>query len=189
MPNLTARLKQKLEGATRIAFLGVGSELRGDDAAGLLMAALLHEYFQIPKLGVLAPLRENTSEGFRAAAGDCVPFTATVLVGGTAPENVTGEIKRFKPSHLVILDAGDMGKKPGEMGVYSTEDIHGVSFSTHRLPLSILVKYLAQFDKFQTLLLAVQPSSLAFGAAVSAPVKAAVAKAFAAIKQALPRSA
>ena len=166
MQNLTSRLKQKLEGATRIVFLGVGSDLRGDDVAGLLLAGLLQEHVQ--------------------AAGNASPFAATVLIGGTAPENVTGDIKRFRPSHLVILDAGDMGRQPGAVGVFSTADMHGVSFSTHRLPLSMLVEYLALFDKFQTILLAIQPTSLAFGADVSAPVKTAIAKAFAAIKQALP---
>ena len=38
-------LREKLAGATRVAILGVGSELRADDAAGIMVAqelSLIH---------------------------------------------------------------------------------------------------------------------------------------------------
>ena len=38
MPNLKTILKKKLKDAKKIAVLGIGSALRSDDAAGLLVA-------------------------------------------------------------------------------------------------------------------------------------------------------
>ena len=38
MKKLAAVLKQKLDGASGIAVLGIGSDLRGDDAAGIIVA-------------------------------------------------------------------------------------------------------------------------------------------------------
>ena len=63
-------LKPELKGASKIVVLGVGSELRGDDIAGILAAE---------------NLKGKTSDKLQ------------VLIGGTAPENLTGEIKKLKP--------------------------------------------------------------------------------------------
>lgn len=34
----------------------------------------------------------------------------TVFDGGIVPENFTGMIKREDPSHIILIDAADMGK-------------------------------------------------------------------------------
>ena len=71
MQKLKMQLKQKLENAGKVAVLGVGSELRGDDVAGI-MAAEQIERISRPK--TTAP-------------------ELKVFIGHTAPENLTGEIK------------------------------------------------------------------------------------------------
>ncbi|MFA4905697.1 MAG: hydrogenase maturation peptidase HycI [Candidatus Margulisiibacteriota bacterium] len=138
-------LKIKLEGARLIAVLGVGSELRGDDAAGLMVAEKLQNR---PGLGV--------------------------ILGGTAPENFTGEIKKLQPSHLIIVDAAEFGEKPGAVRQIDLNETGGGSFSTHSLPMKILVDYLAGYFTFKAILIGIQPKSLAYSAPVSEEVKAAV---------------
>lgn len=67
-----------------------------------------------------------------------------LFAGGTAPENLTGEILRFEPSHILLVDAADLGLKPGTVKLIDPETIGGASFSTHALPLKILADYLRQ---------------------------------------------
>jgi hydrogenase 3 maturation protease len=127
--------------------LGVGSDLRGDDAAGVLIAQNLCKTH--PK---------NKKVQFQ------------VIIGGTAPESLTGEIKRFSPTHLVIIDAADMNKKPGATALLNPEEAAGISFSTHQLPLKIMIDYLLKSISCQISVIGIQPKTLAFGAPCSPEV-------------------
>ena len=126
-----------LAGATRLVVLGVGSELRSDDIAGLLVARALAEAF---------------------------PDSDRVLAieGATAPENFTGQILRFAPSHLVIVDCADLGEEAGSVRAFPVEEIGGVSSNTHTLPLKIIVDYLNHFHPCATVVVGIAPASLAF---------------------------
>jgi hydrogenase 3 maturation protease len=155
-PELLPALKRALEAdgvpapALRpVAVLGVGSELRSDDAAGGLLAA---ELSRRPMPGVHA------------------------LDGGSAPENCTAEIRHIAPSHLVIVDAADLGEQPGAIRVIASEDIGGTSFGTHSLPLSIIADYLRTEVGCSVIVIGIQPRSLAFGQQVSPEVRQAVAE-------------
>jgi len=136
----------KLNSASLVLVLGVGSDLRGDDAAGLLVVEELSK-FQHPKLKVLS--------------------------GGSAPENLTGEIKRLKPSHLVIVDAAAIGRPPGEIRLLTPDQIGGISFSTHALPLKVMIGFILEDHPCEVLIIAIQPKHLSFGAEVSQEVKEA----------------
>lgn len=149
MRNPRTSLKASLEGWRRIAFLGIGSELRGDDAAG-------------PK--VLERL-----EAALAGGGDIAFFH-----GGSAPENLTGAIRDFNPTHLVVIDAADLGMKPGSFRVIGAREIGGASFSTHSLPIPIILGYLRSTMKSREIVIGIQPGSLEFDSPVTAPVAAAV---------------
>ena len=83
MPNLEKFLKNRLKEASRVAILAIGSEFRGDDAAGLLVAENLKKLLKV------------SSRKFK------------VFIGATAPENLTGDIKRFNPSHILLVDSID----------------------------------------------------------------------------------
>jgi hydrogenase 3 maturation protease len=148
---LQAALKQKLNNAQRVAILGVGSELRGDDVAGLLTAQ------QIEK----AITKQTTS------------FDVRVFIGETAPENLTGEIKKFQPTHLIIIDAAELNKEPGYIEVMAPETIGGTSFCTHSLPLKIIIGYMLESFKFQAIIIGIQPKMLTFGAQPTKEVVAA----------------
>jgi hydrogenase 3 maturation protease len=139
---LTA-LKQKLKGASKVLILGIGSELKGDDAAGILAAEKLEEEFE-------------------------------VIIGGTSPENFTGEIKRLKPSHLIIIDSAQMGEKPGYIRLIDSEEIGGLSFGTHALPLSVMINYLKEYFPLKAIIIGIQPKTLTFGAPPSLEVEDAI---------------
>ena len=142
MENLPKILRDLLKGALRLGVLGIGSELRSDDAAGILV---------VERLEKSGPGKDK-EQSFRT------------FRGGTAPENITGEIKRFKPTHLVIVDAADLAKAPGEAAIFGPEDDLGaLSFSTHRMPIKIMADYLKGSFECKVIMIGIQPKSLVFG--------------------------
>lgn len=144
MPNLKVLLRKNLKGAKKIAVLGVGSALRSDDAAGLLVAEELKKV-KIPKL--------------------------KVFFGSTAPENLTGEIIKYKPSHIIIVDSVDMEQEPGSILLIDPQVVEGVSFSTHMLPVKMIVDYFLESLKCEIVIIGIQPKTLEFGETVSEEVK------------------
>jgi hydrogenase 3 maturation protease len=132
--------------------LGIGSDLRGDDAAGVLMARSI----------------QKRSVGKRSTK------KLKVFIGGTAPENITGEIKKFKPTHLIILDAADVGLKKGAVHVIDPKEVSGFSSSTHKLPMKVFVDYITHFTGCETLIVGVQPAQLEFNTSPSQAVRKSV---------------
>ena len=139
-------LKAKLKGAKRIAVLGVGSDLRADDRVGILAAEYLKKYLLNKK-----------------------PRLPTeIFLGFTAPENLTGEIRRFKPSHIIIIDTVEVGRRPGEAFIVDLSDEGpNVSFATHQLPAKILVDYFRSSLRSKAIILGFQPKVIKFGFPVS----------------------
>ena len=143
-----------------MAILGVGSEFRGDDAAGMLVAE------KIEKMS-----------GPRAhrGAGTEKKVVLKIFLGATAPENLTGEIIKFKPTHLIIVDTADIKEKPGTILLLKEEDLgEGISFSTHKLPPKVMMDYFNKTLKCAIFVLGIQPKSLKFGMAVSKEVRSSV---------------
>jgi hydrogenase 3 maturation protease len=128
--------------------LTVGNSLMGDDAAGPHLAALL----------TAAP----------AAGWD-------VIDGGSAPENEVQRVRALRPRRVLIVDAAEMGLKPGDVRLVDENIIAGQHFlTTHALPLTFLIEALRDFAA-DVQLLAIQPSLVAFGYPMSREVGAAVA--------------
>jgi hydrogenase 3 maturation protease len=159
-------LKQKLNNARRIAVLGVGSELRGDDIAGLLAAQ------QIEKTITKQTTSPHSTRPDKSALAQGGP-EVRVFIGETAPENLTGEIKKFQPTHLIIIDAAELNKEPGHIEIMEPGTIGGTSFCTHSLPLKIVIGYLLESFKFQAIIIGIQPKTLVFGAQPTKEVVAA----------------
>ncbi len=141
----------------------IGSRLRADDAAGMLVYERLWRFVQ--------------SRGFSKRV--------LVIAADTAPENFTGQIRRFRPSCLVMVDAADTGKVPGEISVLGHEEIAGLSFCTHKLPLKILADYLVNSTGCQVVAIGIKPGKIKFAHRVSARVNKAAGKVAAAIKELL----
>jgi hydrogenase 3 maturation protease len=160
---LETTLKQKLENARRVAVLGIGSELRGDDAAGILTARQIEKIIE----------GKNTQPEIQ------------VFIGETAPENLTGEIRKFQPTHLVIVDSADLDSEPGDIRVLNPDEIGGASFCTHSLPIKVMTDYLLQSFDCQVITIGIQPGTLAFGARPSKQVIQAAKQLSAAIAKLL----
>lgn len=135
----------------KLLLLGVGSELRADDAVGLLVAK---------------QLRKSLGKSQRVK----------IFLGHTAPENLTGQIKKFGPSHLIIIDALDIAKRPGTIDVINLTETDNLSFSTHKLPIKLTADYLFAAIACKTIIVGIQPYSLTFSEPVSEPVIKAAEK-------------
>lgn len=155
MTNLKVILKNRLHKAERIAVLGVGSDLRGDDAAGVLLAQHLQQITRKPSR------RHNKIR---------------IFIGASAPENLTGEIKAFEPDYILIVDSADMGKKPGAVDFIDPGKIGGVSFCTHTLPPKVMIDYLVNALGCEVGIIGIQPKNIGFGSSLSKEIGAAVKK-------------
>jgi hydrogenase 3 maturation protease len=140
----------------KICVLGIGSEFKADDAAGVIIAQQLQT-----KL-------EDKSCGF-ASSVLCID-------GSTAPENFTGDIKKFGTTHLFIIDAAEMGEKPGTVKLIPTDKVGGVSFSTHVLPIAVMINYLKQSINFESIIIGIEPQDFEFGNPMTKDVKEGVDK-------------
>jgi len=178
LQTLRTNLQQRLEGAARIGVLGIGSELRADDVAGILVAQRIQERRKEGKRNPLLPFagQARGPAPTPSHVPTCSPSSVDleVFLGGTAPENLTGEIKRFGPTHLVIVDAADLDAEPGTITLMDPDNIGGTTFCTHSLPLKVMIDYLLDSFPCHVTVIGVQPKSLAVGDPVSTEVLEAV---------------
>lgn len=129
--------------------LAVGSELYGDDAVALRVVELLE-----PHVG----------EG----------KSIHTFIGAAAPENCTGPIRRLNPTHLIVIDAADLGKPAGTTELLDPMQLAGVTFCTHALPLNVVIDYILKAcPACKAVVLGVQPHQLEFEKPLSPPVEAA----------------
>ena len=143
--DIKACLKKYIKPGKRYAVMGIGSTLRSDDGAGI--------YF-IDQLS-------------KAVQRDDV----LLIAGSTAPENFTGVIKNFAPSTLFIVDAAYIGLLPGEVKVIPACEVNGVSFSTHMLPLPVMLNYLESEIGCNVIFIGIQPKSTDPGFSMNDDVK------------------
>lgn len=141
-------LKLQLKNSRRPVIVGVGSELKSDDAVGKLVADLLTKQL-----------------------ADCEQVL--VLYGSTAPENCTGQIKKFAPDHVFMVDAAHMNLEAGKIDIIDLEKIKNISFSTHMLPLSLMLNYLLEEVGCLISLIGIEPVSTEFGFEIDPKVQEA----------------
>lgn len=132
--------------------VGIGSGMRGDDAAGIEVLRRLRGRLRSPNV--------------------------LLIDGGVAPENFTSQIRRFRPSHIIFVDATEFGAKPGDVVIADPGAITGQSVSTHTIPLSALAGYLKEQTGADIILIGIQPSQIDMGAKISDVVKVSVSRVF-----------
>ncbi len=159
--NLNDLLNNKLTKGCKYALMGIGSKLRSDDSAGMYFIELLSDLKQHDLL---------------------------LIAGSTAPENFTGVIKKFAPDVLFIVDAAHMGLLPGEFKAVVAEDICGVTFSTHMLPLPVMLKYLEAECGTEVLFIGIQPKCTKQGLIMSEEVMCGTKKLAETFRNAFNRS-
>lgn len=107
--------------------VGIGSDLRGDDAFGPLLARRLAE------------------RGHPA------------LDAGTSPESLTGPIVRSGAEVLILADAGRLGAPGGTLRLLDPGAVSEGGTSTHDPSLRVLIAYLQAQRPLTVRILAVEP--------------------------------
>ncbi|MCX6664917.1 MAG: hydrogenase maturation peptidase HycI [Euryarchaeota archaeon] len=115
-----------------LVVLGMGNELRGDDAVGL---AVVH---------LLKPRAHKN---------------LTVFDGQTTPEMFIKPICEIKPSHVLIVDAAELQAEPGTWRLLSKDEIDTGLFTTHIIPVTDIAKEIEQRCGAQVGFLGIQPKS------------------------------
>ncbi len=94
--------------------------------------------------------------------------------GGETPENETGKMRHFHPDLVLLIDAARGGRPSGEIFTVDPESIADEEISTHRISLSLLVRYLEESVGARVLFLGIEPVSTSLHAPISDPVRRAV---------------
>jgi len=135
------QLRKWLKGVRRIAILGIGNPLRGDDGIGPAIV--------------------------RKLAKSELPSWVSLYNCEVVPENFVDKVRKFKPTHILMIDSAYLNLRPGEARLVPTSRIKSLVISTHALPLTYLAKYLKKFTRAKIGLLAIQPKSVDFGLGLS----------------------
>ena len=143
-------LREILASSERVVILGVGNPDRGDDAAGVLCAGYL-----------MKKLEKNPLARIK------------VLYGFDTPENCTSAIRKFKPTHVIIIDSAAAHKRPGDIFIVDRSRIADDGVSTHLVSLVWLLKYIEESIGARPLLLGIQPKTTRPGTLISEPARKA----------------
>lgn len=136
----------------RIAVVGVGQVLQGDDGAGPAVISRLKRLFPRDK-GIL------------------------LLDAGHAPENQLGPVIRFRPDLILLIDAIRLGEPAGSIHCYEAAEIESYSGgSTHTLPLSLLSAFLSAESGARVYILGIQPAAIDFGEGLDPAVVGAASR-------------
>ena len=142
-PALPELLADRLTG--RVALVGIGNPLRGDDAAGCLVA-----------------------RGVQGTPG------ITVFESEDVPERDVLRIVDARPDVVILADAVDLGAAPGAVALLEPDALAGYAPTTHRVPLSLLAALIRRLAATDVFVLAIQPRHLAPGGEVSPAVARSV---------------
>ncbi len=138
----------------RLAILGVGNRLRGDDAIGCLVC-----------------------DDLQAIGGSSIPPDVLVLDCGSSPENYVQPVADARPARILVLDCCDYGAQPGEFRLFSRGQVDRLSYgllSTHTLPLTLTSEMLSLETGATIELLGIQPERMEFGEELSGPIRRAL---------------
>ena len=131
----------------KIVMLCIGNIERGDDGLGVRLAMMIKD-----------------------------KATFEVIDAGTAPENWTGVLTRLKPDTIIMVDAICFEGKPGDMKIFSGEELGSGKISTHDVSLKLLIEYLKASTEADIYILGVKPLSNELGKDISLPVKTSLDK-------------
>jgi len=152
--NLQERLRARL--GRKVALIGVGNSLRGDDAAGCRVAQRL-----------------NPTARARA------------FLAGDTPENVLFQVIAARPDTVVFVDAVDLGAEPGAVALLECDELADYCPTTHRVPLRVLTDVLRQETRADVFVLGIQPGCVRFGSALGSRVGEAADRLTAILDEAL----
>jgi len=78
----------------------------------------------------------------------------------SSPEKFSKPARNFKPRIIVFVDCVDFSAEPGEIGLFSVDDVVMSSLFTHGLPLNFIKEEIAKEITARFFLLGVQPAKI-----------------------------
>ena len=126
----------------KIVIVGIGNPLRGDDAFGPALIERLRG-----KRGIV-----------------CID-------AGSSPENYTGKIVQENPDVLLLVDAVDLGRQPGEYEILEKDAIIKSGFTTHDMSPRMCIEYLESQTTAPIYMLGIQPHNISLGEGLSDQVE------------------
>ena len=134
---------KKLRGlkADDTLILGMGNRLKGDDAAGSIICDMLLE-----------------------------KVACEVIDCETTPENYIGTISKAAPKNLIIIDAVNFSKDPGEFRIFDPSQIDAFSVSTHCPSPKLFLTIIYSVISLKVYIIGIQPKNLDFNTSLSEEV-------------------
>lgn len=102
-------LKELLDRASRLLFIGVGNVLKRDDGIGVVISRQIKERPEILSLTVEVSI-----------------------------ENYIGKINSLDPEEIVIIDCMELASPPGTYRLLALNDVEDITFNTHNISLGRL---------------------------------------------------
>lgn len=132
----------------KVAVCGIGNRIRGDDGVG--------------------------PEAIDALRGDIENKDVLLIDCESIPENFLGELQAFSPEKVILIDAVDLGKPPGSIGLVDIDTVKKQAMSTHKLPLNLFIDYLQGKMRFKLLFIGVQPKETDLDCEISEECRKAI---------------
>jgi hydrogenase 3 maturation protease len=126
----------------KVVIVGTGNELRGDDGLGPALVRRLRKRLPAP----------------------CID-------AGTALENHLGPILREEPDTVLLVDAVQLGREPGDYELLDAQALGQQGLSTHDMGLGLALELLKTQVRGEIILLGVQPQQLTLGRGISPGVR------------------
>ena len=140
--SIAKQLMKWFSDADRIVVAGIGNEIRKDDFVGVKIVRELAKKLDSQNIFLI----------------ECE----------TVPESYVGQIAKFNPSHVLLIDAGMLGLEPGQARLVDVKQLATYpAISTHALPLRIFCELVEEMTKAKIALLAIQPKNVDFGEGLS----------------------
>ena len=133
---MSAKLSFFLNDAHRLVVIGMGNELRTDDAVGIEVARRLKQKMNA---------------------------RLTVFDGSMLPDVFIRPACAVRPSHLLIIDAAELHGHPGEWRLLSKEEIDTGLFTTHAIPATEIAAEIQRRCHAKAAFLGIQPKSRGVG--------------------------
>ena len=135
-------LRDRINGK-KLAILGVGNPLRGDDGIGPALVDRLQG-----RIG------------------------GTLINAGDVPENYLDVVRVARPDVVLIVDAVELGTKPGDVALVEIEQLGGVIATTHNTSLAPVAQMIRAETGADVFVVAIQPATSSLGAPMSSEVNA-----------------
>ena len=140
--NTAKQLEKWFSNAEKVVIAGIGNEIRKDDFVGVKIVRELAKKLKSKNVFLI----------------ECE----------TVPESYVGQIAKFNPSHVLLIDAGMLGLEPGQAKLVDVKQLAMYpAISTHALPLRIFCELVEEMTKAKIALLAIQPKNVDFGEGLS----------------------